>query len=127
MADASAVVKSWIKAVAKGGVEGSVQYLASKIDWLENGVTHEESRLAHPRSRWQGVHPSFKYKAKLVCGDERTAVFEFSAQMADGEHRFCGVFKVARGRITSVHWYGDAARGTQFASNASRAGKRARG
>ena len=109
MGDASQVVKSWLKAIGKGPVETTAKYLDKNLQWLENGLTHEESVAHNPRPRWKGIRSkSFKYSAKVVCEDARNVVMEFTATAGGEAHRYCGVFRVSRGKITSAHWYGDA-------------------
>jgi limonene-1,2-epoxide hydrolase len=122
MADASEVVKAWMKAVVKGGVEKSTDFLHPKLDWLENGLSHEESIAKYPRPKWEGIKSkTFKYSAKKVCGDDKSVVMEFTASFGGKDLRYCGVFKVSRGKITSAHWYGDASQGEKVILTAKRA------
>lgn len=115
MSDASKVVKTWIKAIGKGPVESTMHLLSPKLDWQENGLSHEESLALHPRPKWQGVHSKkFKYSSKVVSADDRTVVMEFTATHAGEEHHYCGIFKVSRGKITSAHWYGDMGRKSEM-------------
>ena len=108
MGDASQVVKSWLKAIDKGPVNTTTQYLAPNLDWLENGLKLEETLAKHPRQKWMGIQSkSFKYSAKVVSEDDRNATVEFTATANGEEYRYCGIFKVSRGKITSAHWYGD--------------------
>lgn len=108
MGDASQVVKSWLKAIGKGPVETTTQYLDKNLQWLENGLTYEESVARNPRPKWRGIRSkNFKYSAKVVCEDARNVVMEFTATIDGEDRRYCGVFKVSRGKITSAHWYGD--------------------
>ncbi len=108
MSDAREVVKSWLKAIGKGAVATTTQYLSPNLDWQENGLSHAESTALHRRPKWQGIQSKkFKYSAKFVVADGRNAVVEFTATHEDQQYHYCAIFKVARGKITSAHWYGD--------------------
>jgi ketosteroid isomerase-like protein len=108
MGDASQVVKSWLKAIAKGPAETATQYLDKNLDWTENGLPLEESIARNPRPKWQGIQSkNFKYSAKVVCEDDRNVVVEFNATINGEEYRYCCVFRVSRGKIAQAHWYGD--------------------
>ena len=115
MSDASEVVKSWLKAISKGPVASSAHLLSPKLDWQENGLSHEESLALHPRPKWQGVQSkAFKFSSKVVSADDKNVVMEFTATHDGEKHHYCGIFKVSRGKITSAHWYGDMGRQRQM-------------
>lgn len=122
MGEASQVVKNWIKAIAKGEVGTTTEHLSPKLEWLENGKTHEESIARNPRDKWKGIKSkSFKYSVKEVCSDDKTCVMEFTAGTPGQQMKYCGVFKVSRGKITSARWYGDPAPAAPMVKSAKRA------
>ena len=85
MSDATEVVKSWLKAIGKGPVDSTTHLLSPKLDWQENGLSHEESLAQHPRPKWQGVQSkAFKFSSKVVSADDKNVVMEFTATH-DGE------------------------------------------
>jgi len=115
MADASETARACVDAFLKHDQGALRELLADDIEWLENGLPHEEhAEEQEGRGTWEGAHDDLDVSTNEVCSDDSTAVFEF--EMAHGQHETLGaaIFKVADGKITSIHWYGDPSRAARI-------------
>jgi hypothetical protein len=107
MGSASDTAKACVDAFLKHDQEALGQLLAPDLDWLENGLPHEQSFEEHERrGKWEGAHPQLDVDTNAVCEDDTTAVFEFNITHGDTSTLGSAIFKVADGKVTSVHWYG---------------------
>jgi ketosteroid isomerase-like protein len=109
MANASDTAKACIDAFLKHDQEALGELLAPDLEWLENGLPHEEhleETQAAGRGKWEGAQPELDINTVEVSGDDTTAVFEFDMSHGDASALGCAIFKVADGRVKSVHWYG---------------------
>ena len=115
MADASETARACVNAFLKHDQGTLGELLADDVEWLENGLPHEQHASEQEgRGTWQGAHDDLDVSTNEVCSDASTAVFEF--EMAHGQHETLGaaIFKVADGKITSIHWYGDPSRAARI-------------
>jgi hypothetical protein len=122
MASASETARACVDAFLKDDQEALGELLAPDLEWLENGLPHEEHREEQEgRGSWEGAHPDLDVNIVDVCEDDSTAVFEFDMSHGDISTLGCAIFKVADGKVKSVHWYGHADRAAQVLWPASAA------
>jgi hypothetical protein len=108
MASASETARACVDALLKHDQEAVGSLLAEDVEWLENGLPHEQhAEEQEGRDTWEGAHDELDVSVNEVASDDSTAVFEF--EMAHGQHETlgCAIFKVADGKVKSAHWYGD--------------------
>ncbi len=107
MSDASETARASVDAFLQHDQDAIGQLLAPDVEWLENGLPHHESFPQHEgRGKWEGAHPQLDVDVIEVCSNDDTAVFEFDMRHDDKATLGSAVFRVADGKIKSVHWYG---------------------
>ena len=108
MADASETARACVDAFLRHDQEALGELLADDIEWLENGLPHEQHASEQEgRGTWEGAHPELDVSVNAVSSDDSTAVFEFEMRHGQHETLGCAIFRVADGKVTSAHWYGD--------------------
>jgi ketosteroid isomerase-like protein len=105
---ASETARASMKAFLDHDREALSGLLAPDLEWLENGLPHEEHfEEQEGRGKWEGAHEELDANMVEVCGSDTTAVFELSMSHGDVATLGSAIFKVADGKVTSIHWYGD--------------------
>jgi hypothetical protein len=114
MGNAADTAKACVDAFLRHDQEALGDLLAPDLEWLENGLPHEQhAEEQEGRGAWEGAHPELDVNTNVVCEDDSTAVFEFDMSHGDTEALGCAIFKVADGKVKSVHWYGHSERAAQ--------------
>jgi ketosteroid isomerase-like protein len=115
MGTASETARASMKAFLEHDRAALAELLAPDLEWLENGMPHEEHfEEQQGRGKWEGAHPELDVNMVEVCADDSAAVFELGMSHGDAATLGCAVFKVADGKVTSVHWYGHPDRAAQI-------------
>jgi hypothetical protein len=115
MATASDVARGCIKAFLDNDEQTLAQLLSPDLDWLENGLPHEQHYEEQDgRGKWEGAHPELDVDIVDVCGSDSTAVVELNMSHGEAASLGCAVFRVADGKATSIHWYGDPSRAARI-------------
>jgi ketosteroid isomerase-like protein len=115
MASASEVARASVDAFLKHDQEALGDLLAPDLEWLENGLPHEQhSEEQEGRGSWEGAHDDLDVTVIDVASTDDTAVLEF--EMSHGQHETlgCAIFKIADGKVKSAHWYGDPKRAAKI-------------
>jgi SnoaL-like domain len=108
MATASETAMALVNALLDQDQEAVAGLLSPNVDWLENGLPHEEHYEEQDgRSKWEGGHAELDVNFTEVCADDTSAVLEVRMSHGDVATQGCAVFKVADGKVTLAHWYGD--------------------
>ncbi len=111
MSTASDTARACIKAFLDQDEQALSQLLAPDLDWLENGMPHEEHYEEHQgRGKWEGAHEELDVDIIDVCGSDSTAVVELGMSHGEVASLGCAIFRVADGKAKSIHWYGDPSR-----------------
>ncbi len=114
MGSAADTARACVDAFLRHDQEAIGDLLAPDLEWLENGLPHEQHfEEQEGRGSWEGAHPELEVNTNVVCEDDSTAVFEFDMSHGDTETLGCAIFKVADGKVKSVHWYGHSERVAQ--------------